>query len=148
MPKATSSKVAEPVDEGPSYTIDLEWWSTNPRSFDVITASRFCATHQQERTSAAAKGAKRKAEKSPFQIIKTCCSRKPEFFHPNMSVMEAVFRILLANENKAMTAKGISERLVELGLDLNGLRDVSPRVIERLIQSDRFYGLALAKDKG
>jgi hypothetical protein len=78
----------------------------------------------------------------PLTVIARCCSRKSGFIAPEMPVLEAVFRILLANANQAMPLHHIREQLREWCPDggcqwLRMPDDMFQLVIER----DRLYGL-------
>jgi len=78
----------------------------------------------------------------PIPIIRDCCSRKSGYITPEMSTLEAVFRILLANGNQPMPLEHIREQLREwcptgrcqwLTMPLDVLRQV--------VRGDRFYGI-------
>jgi hypothetical protein len=138
MPQQEQTVVAEEA----RYWIDLQWFEQANRSFQVILSSRLCPKHQAESGSLLGKLTAPKKDLRVFRVFKECCSREQkDFFHPNLPVKEALLRILLSNGNQPMTAEELSERLIELGLDDNGLRDVSPVVIARLIDHDDWYGL-------
>ncbi len=145
MPKTQTARTETHPSHNPLYFINLHWYEETNRSFSVLLTTRLCATHREQQVATATKG-KRKGEKTPLSTIKGCCSRKPEFFHPNMPIMEAIFRLLLSNENQPMTAEEISARLVELGLDNNWVRDGAAGVVRRLIEHDRVYGLSPAPE--
>ena len=126
----------------PRYCIDLQWLDRVNRSFQVLVSTRFCPKHQSEISSLFSKSSSSRGETRVFRAFKDCCSReRKDFFHPNMPVFEALFNLLLAKGNEPTTAEELSDRLVELGLDSNGLRDVSPEVVRRLIEHDDWYGL-------
>jgi len=68
-------------------------------------------------------------------------SKDPDYLLPDTPLKEAIFRVILANGNEAMTAENISELLTERWAMTAYPRDVSPEVIQRLLESSYTYGI-------
>ena len=68
-------------------------------------------------------------------------SKDPDYLLPDTPLKEAIFRVILANGNDAMTAENISELLTERWAMTAYPRDVSPEVIQRLLESSSTYGI-------
>lgn len=68
-------------------------------------------------------------------------SKDPDFLLPDTPLKEAIFRVMLANGNAAMTAEDISELLSERWAMTAYPRDVSPQVIQRLLENSYTYGI-------
>ena len=68
-------------------------------------------------------------------------SKDPDYLLPDTPLKEAIFRVILANGNEAMTAENISELLTERWAMTAYPRDVTPEVIQRLLESSYSYGI-------
>jgi hypothetical protein len=147
---------AEPGTEG-RYLINTDWYDQHNLSFNEIAQARTCPQCQgrlgeetEERYPVADKKTRRvtyevrrvKYGSRPLVVIRDCCSRRSGFITPDMAVLEAVFRILLANANQPMPLEHIRDQLREwcptgrcqwLLIPMDTLR----RVVER----DQHYGL-------
>ena len=73
--------------------------------------------------------------------VATNSSNDPDYLLPDTPLKEAIFRVMLANGNEAMTAENISELLAERWAMTAYPRDVSPEVIQRLLESSYSYGI-------
>lgn len=77
------------------------------------------------------------ASADPKDLIKQIASESasgPDYLLPDTPLKEATFRVLLAHKNKPMTAAQISEELGNRWSMSPYPRDLSPTVIERLLQ--------------
>ena len=72
----------------------------------------------------------------PFDLIRDCCSKSGGFITPRLPILEAVFRLFLANGNQPMDLEQIKEKLKGWHA-----RATPPEAFERLLKSDRYYGL-------
>lgn len=120
------------------FHIDYDWWKSQSRDLDVFIASQLEShdialdddeaarevdwvnpiTGEVERISMA------------LYLVRTVVARSPDFITPNTALTEAVFRLLLANGNRPMTA---GELLAELG------RTGQEQQLLRLLSSPRVY---------
>ena len=66
-------------------------------------------------------------------------SQQSDYLLPDTPLKEAAFRVLLASGNKPMSAEEISEVLSEKWSMTAYPRDVSPRVIQRLLEHSDPY---------
>ena len=71
-------------------------------------------------------------------LIVDHCSNTADYLLPDTPLREAVFRVLLEGGNEPKTADEISEALVGRW-ESNPARDVSPRVLGRLLEHGRSY---------
>ena len=147
-----------PEEEDQSlYFIDGEWFESHDLSFTDVVQARMCPQCQdrlneevEERYPVADRRTGRvtyevrrtKYGSRPMAVIRDCCARKSGYVTPEMPVLEAIFRILLANANQPMPLQHIREQLREwcpsgrcqwLLMPL----DVMRQVVER----DQAYGL-------
>ena len=63
----------------------------------------------------------------------------PDFLLPDTPLKEAIFRVILAHGNEPMTAEDISEILTERWAMTAYPRDVTPQVIQRLLENSETY---------
>lgn len=139
------------------YYIDPDWHQRKSRSFRVLLETRLCAgcqdrlgTEVEERvTTVRKKGAVvQEARMSPFPSnpiaqIRDCCSKTKDYVRPNMPLREAIFRVILANGNQPLDLEEICQQLEWMGYGERA-RFISPATIQRLLETDDFYGFAAA----
>ncbi|MSQ26269.1 MAG: hypothetical protein EXR49_08425 [Dehalococcoidia bacterium] len=117
------------------YHIDLEWHKRLGRSMDEMIAARLPAG------AAAGKGTKKAQKKAPAMAD---LAKIEGFIGHDLPVLEAVFRLLLVQENKPMDVEQISQELAEQGIGIRDARVVTPASLTRMLDSDRYYGLVRA----
>lgn len=146
----------EPEREASRYFIDTASFEANRRSFAVMAQGRFCASCQakigtttEERAPTVDKKSNRVVYETrtmhfgdqPMAVIRSCCSRQRNYITADTPVLEAIFRVFLANGNQPVTVERLREQLA----DWISLRDrphnYAPELLERLIRNDRRYGL-------
>jgi hypothetical protein len=145
------------LDEEDRYFVDTDWYDRNELSFNDIVQSRMCPQCQErldeeieERYPVADRRTGRVSYEvrsvrygaRPVAIIRDCCSRKSGYISPEMSVLEAVFRILLANANQPMPLENIREQLQEWCPNGRCQWLLMPMdVFQQVVEGDQFYGL-------
>jgi len=117
---------------GIHWSIDLDWFRQNNRSFSALAKSRLCPKCRKRLTGEV-------LAVDLLTSIKDCCSRTPGFITGELPVLESVFRLFLANGNQPLD-------LEELGKQLSEWRGgdayrASVEVLSRLLASDQYYGL-------
>jgi hypothetical protein len=116
------------------YYIDLDWYRDQERSFARLAASRLCPSSQKKKLP--------KTDAGLLNALKQCCSKTEGYITPDMTLMESIFRLLLASGNKPLSLKQIQSRLVQrVGDVTTGGRDLSIPTLKRVVDHDRFYGL-------
>ena len=150
------SDAAEPERDAPRFYIDTAWYEQNGRSFKAMAQGRFCPSCQaklgtvsQERLPTVDKKTNRVVYEvrdvqfgdQPMAVIRADCSKQRNYITADTPVIEAIFRVFLANGNQPATVERVREQLG----DWIALRDrphnYAPELIERLIRNDRRYGL-------
>ena len=74
-------------------------------------------------------------------------SKEADYLLPDTPLKEAIFRVILGNRNKPMTAEEISEILNEKWAMTAYPRDMTPSVIQRLIENSASYCIARLPDE-
>ncbi len=153
---------AEEEDEGdPSaeerYFIDADWCEQQGLSFNDVVQARMCPPCQkrvgedvEERYPVVDRKTRRVTYElrrvqygsRPVLAIRDCCARKSQFIVPDMPVLEAIFRILLANGNQPMPLEHIRDQLREwCPTGRCQWLLLPPETIRRIVENDQFYGL-------
>ncbi len=102
------------------FHIDFDWWKNNESDWHVHLRSLLCPEHQEAYANFT--GGETldfidpdTAEVRPMdglqQVILSHCARQPDFVTGQTALVEAVFRIFLANGNSPLSAQDLSERL-------------------------------------
>ena len=140
----------------PKFYIDLRWYDEHARSFRAVAQTRLCdsckdkiGTETQERVPSIDKKTGRVVfelknvpfAENPMSVIRTCCSKRRDYITPETPVLEAIFRILLATSNQPMEAERLREELGNYVSMSERPHAYAPELMERMIRSDRNYGL-------
>jgi hypothetical protein len=102
------------------FHIDFEWWKQNEGDWHIFLRSFLCAEHQ-EAFANVEEGElidwidPQTAEVKPVDGVQhaliTHCAQLPDFVNQRTAVVEAIFRIFLANGNIPMSAEDLSVKL-------------------------------------
>lgn len=102
------------------FHIDFEWWKKNERDWHVYLRSLLCAEHQEtfanvEQGQTIDWVDPATAEVKPVEGVQnalmTHCVKQPDFLTQQTALVEAVFRLFLANGNVPMSSQDLSARL-------------------------------------
>lgn len=102
------------------FHIDFDWWSKNDRSWRVYLRSNLCPEHQQAFENLQVGDevdwvdpvtAEVQVVDGLQHILITHCAKQPDFIPEHSTLVDAVFRIFLANGNMPLTPIELSERL-------------------------------------
>ena len=127
--------------EGPlhRYFVDRELAETSHRALSLMIAGKRCFMCQQadeEKPSAS-------ADVKPYiKRIVEHCSQESNYLLPDTPIKEAIFRVLLSGGKKLLNAQEISEILSETWALTAYPRDISPRIIQRLLDHCESYCIA------
>jgi hypothetical protein len=122
------------------FSIDLEWYRDQERSFIALASSRLCPTCQEKKTP--------KSETALLNAIKQCCAKNERFFAPNLPLLEMVFRAFLANGNQPLSLEQLQSRLQQWLSYGSPPRDVPILKLKRMLGNDVYYGLRPVSPKG
>lgn len=102
------------------FHIDFDWWKKSERDWHVYLRSLLCAEHQEafaniEEGQTIDWVDPVTAEVKPVagvqNALMTHCVKQPDFLTQQTALVEAVFRLFLANGNVPMTSKDLSEKV-------------------------------------
>ncbi|MGI5836487.1 MAG: hypothetical protein ACOX87_08365 [Chloroflexota bacterium] len=154
-----AEETTEPVEvvEETKFFIDPQWYDEQGLVFNIVAQARLCASCStklgsfvDERYPVIDPKTKRVTFEyrrvpyaaNPLPIIRDCCSRARDYITPDTPLMEAIFRVFLANGNQPMTVSTIREHLLTYLPEMAALRsDFPPQLLEKLIRGDKSYGI-------
>jgi hypothetical protein len=149
-----SAPAAAPVYR---YALDETWLTERGRTLSALILDRMCREAREqvgqvreERAPVAdASGqvvfAVRRTEAGQdaaglMALLAEHCAGHPEFRLARLPVMEVVFRILLANQNRPMSAEEIAQEVEDWVRPGDG-RVLNAGVLEKLMLADEYYGI-------
>jgi len=117
-PSVPSNLVRPTLDT--QFHIDYTWWSRSKRDLDLYLAQHLCAQHREElgenpdsQTRVEwidpATGQVQDVDQLQYVLL-THCSLQAEYMTERTSLVDAVFRALLAAGNRPMTPRELAER--------------------------------------
>ncbi len=119
------------------FHIDYEWWDREDRDLEVYLRSHLCAEHQETFANLDASALVDNVDPDTAEVTRvpgiqnvliTHCAQQPNYITRQTSLVNAVFRIFLANGNSPLTAREIAERLGR-----------QPNLVLRTFSSPRVY---------
>lgn len=140
----------------PRFFIDLQWYDQQGRSFRAMGQGRFCPSCQArlgETTEERVPTVDKKTHKvvyevrqvgygeQPMAVIRNCCSKQRNYITPETPVIEAVYRVYLANGNQPVPLERVREQLGDWISLRERPHDYAAELLERLIHHDTRYGL-------
>ena len=138
--QAANATPADSAQKAAKYYIDEAWYELQNRSFQYMIQSRVEAL-EGPREKPAEKTTKRRGKVAPKLTGMEGLSKIEGFVHPGLSILEAVFRLLLVHQNKPMDAAEISQELAEHGIGVMDTRVVNPQSLTRMLDADFHYGI-------
>ena len=123
-------------DTNRRYNVDIDGERTAGGSAAALLATRRCRD-----CIAADDGDLTGDPAEAIAMIAGHCSASPDYLLPDTPLREAAFRVILGGGNEPMSAEHISATLLERWSS-NPARDISPRVLGRLLEHGRSYRLA------
>jgi len=102
------------------FHIDFDWWERESREFRVYLTSHLCAEHQasletQTDTDVVdvvdPETAEVRREDGIQHMLRTHCSTLPEFITSHTSLVDAVFRVFIANGNQPLSPEELADRI-------------------------------------
>ena len=118
VPALKPSRFIKPTVDTP-YHIDFDWWTKASRDLRVYLKSHLCDVHREMYAEASADPVDwvdaHTAEVKPIDGIlyelRTHCSLQPDYIHDLTSVVDAVFRVFMVNDNQPMSPHELGKRI-------------------------------------
>ena len=142
-------------DITPRYFIDEKWFTVHNKSFRAVAQTRMCpscrkklGTEVQERVPTVdARGRVVYEMRSvpfasnPLSEIRKHCSKENGFLTAETPVLEALFRVFLANGNQPIELEAIREELIAYTSASERPRAYNPELLAKMLASNNSYGL-------
>ena len=102
------------------FHIDFEWWRLNDNNWHIALQSLLCAEHQQAYASLPEgqmidwvdpETAEVRQLDGLQNTLISHCARQPGFLDEHTTLVDAIFRVLLANGNVPMSVEELASRL-------------------------------------
>ncbi len=102
------------------YHIDFEWWKSHDSNWHIFLFGCLCEEHQKLFDQRAQNAMidwinPETAEVTLVDGLQTVlmshCAKLPNFVTPNTTMVDAIFRVFLANGNTPMTPPELSDRI-------------------------------------
>jgi hypothetical protein len=102
------------------FRIDFEWWSQNDRDWRVLLQGLLCPSHQQAFTNSVEdqtvdwvdpETAEVKQVDGLQHVLITHCAKEVGFITEHTAMVDAIFRVFLANGNMPLTPVDLSSQL-------------------------------------
>ena len=77
-----------------------------------------------------------------MKIISEKCSKNDQYVLPGTAISEAIFRILIANQNQPMSILDIHSKLANVWSSVIYLKNLSETVVIRVMECDNQYGFS------
>ena len=122
-PSPTVNRLIKPTLKT-KYHIDFDWWERESREFRVYLTSHLCAEHQAAYADQEAgegvdvidgETAEIRPEDGVQHTLRTHCSQQPNFITPHTSLVDAVFRVFIANGNAPLSPEELADRIGRAG---------------------------------
>jgi hypothetical protein len=119
VPALKPSRFIKPTPDTP-YHIDFDWWNRADRDLRVYLKSHLCEAHRALYAESSSDESvdwvdTQTAEIKPIDGIlyqlRTHCSLQPEYITESTSVVDAVFRVFLVNDDQPLSPRQLGERL-------------------------------------
>src|SRR3972149_4195303 len=104
----------------PPFQIDYAWWERADRELEIYLRSHLCPEHQLAYASVSEDTLVDHIDPQTAEVTRvpaiqniliTHCARQPGYITPQMSLVNAVFRLFLASGNAPMTPNEIGRSL-------------------------------------
>lgn len=127
----------EPVED-PKYHIDTKAFDVSGRSFEYAAYTRLSQSGKAVVDDGKTPGGFGSAAEY-MKVMANICSKEPDFLLPGTPITEAVFKLLLANTNKAMTLDEIQSGLTTAWASVIYLKNLSDEVLGRMLDQENDY---------
>ena len=102
------------------FHIDYDWWGRNEREWRVYLLSHLCAEHRAALESLSdqsridwidpVSGEVRSIDGIQHALV-SHCSLQPDYISPHTTLVDAVFRVFLANGNSPLSVEEIAQKI-------------------------------------
>jgi hypothetical protein len=119
VPVIKPSRFIKPTLDTP-YHFDFEWWNKADRDLRVYLKSHLCEMHREMYSNSPtdekidwvdAQTAEIRPMDGILYQLRVHCSQQPDYITEFTSVVDAVFRVFLVNDNQPLSPRQLGERI-------------------------------------
>jgi hypothetical protein len=119
LPATPSNRFVKPTLQT-KFHIDFDWWDRETQAFRVYLMSHLCPEHQAAFDAAAPVEMldyvdMETGEVTPIDrlqyVLGTHCAQQTGFLTPHLPLVDAVFRVFVANGNHPLTPEELAEKI-------------------------------------
>ncbi len=136
------------ADLNAAYQIDAGSFARMGKSFSYTVSSRLCS-HCEE-CLILAEEEEPAALRKPSELMKHIadnCAEQADYLMPGTPITEAVFRLLLANNNRPMKLGVILSKLNEAWASVIYLKNISDTVLQNMLEQPSEYYIVRAAER-
>jgi hypothetical protein len=102
------------------YHIDFSWWERADRDLEVYLRSHLCPEHQESYADLDAGAEVDSVDPETAEVVRvpgiqhvliSHCSQQEDYITPQTTLVNAIFRVFLANGNTPLSSNELGERL-------------------------------------
>ena len=142
---SVASPPPAPTYVGPWYVIDPTWYQTHGAALDeLIRARRMAGPKASESKGGHGKAKRGKglaAWEEEMNAVADSAARNPDYVTSDTPLLEAVFRVLLAERNRPIALQELVELIRQRYARGEFPRDVNVEALQRLLERQTSYGL-------
>lgn len=135
----------EKTDKSQLYKVDLERHQADGHSFSYAVYSRMSEEGKAKALEdfgtipidVALAG-------EAMKIVAKICVNQSDYILPSTTISEAIFRILIANENAPMSVLDLHSRLAQAWASVIYLKNLSEDVVFKILEGPNNYGFGRA----
>lgn len=133
LPASVANRLIKPTAKT-KFHIDFEWWERESSAFQVYMVSHLCPAHQTQFAEHPEGELIDNIDPETAEVqrldgvqytLRTHCSQQPEFLTAHTTLVDAVFRVFIANGNKPLTPEELAEKINRPGQGNTILRTLS-----------------------
>lgn len=142
MYSSTAENPTPEVDVDAKYSIDIKGFEASGRSFPYAVYTRMSERGMAQLGGTTTEFPKEFGTPSEMmKIVGSICSKEPDYLLPGTPISEAVFRLLIANNNRPMSLMDIQSGLASAWASVIYLKNLSDEVVQRMLDTPNEYSI-------
>ncbi len=137
----------EEADLETAYVIDVKAFERSGKSFSYAVSTRLCGHCAACQSDSDEKPVAWRTPSDLMKRITSNCKKEADYLMPGTPITEAVFRLLLANNNRPMKLSRILSDLSAAWASVIYLKNLSDTVLQRMLDEPTEYHIVRAEDQ-
>jgi hypothetical protein len=132
-PRVQETSTVDTQTDVRRFTVDFDAMEAAGKSPEFVVRSRMCADAQKKADAGS------KQLKDYLKLISAECGGKADFIGPATPLSEAVFRLILAANNRPLSIREVQDGLTEAWASVIYMKDLSEELLTRLLDGPNSY---------